>query len=455
MWISSAGLVSRLFGPRELSPYASASYCGEKMKILFITQYFPPETEPGGIRISEIAQRLRARGHEPTILTGLPNYPTGKVHPDYRRRAWRGTLTEVINGLPVVRVSLYPSHSKRSALRLANYFSFATAASMRALVTRGFDIVVATSPPLTTGIPARVAATLNHIPLILELRDLWPEGAVELGYLKNPQMRAAAYYLERSLYRRASRIVCLSRGIRDDIVARGVPAPKCVVLTNGTDTDLFTPEARDTAIEQLRTSYSTIGIYVGSLSAYHGLDQAIDLLEQLQRFPHVKIVFAGDGSAERAFRTAIGARQLNNAVFLGNVPMKRMPGLIASSDFGLVFVKQSPFSRWLLASKIFMYMGCGRPIVAVATGETRRVIEDAGAGVVAAQDSEGIRQLADHIGGLRSGGFDSLYGRSGRDYALRCCSWDRIAADYEGMLAEATQEAAQYRSPARAKMAPD
>jgi colanic acid biosynthesis glycosyl transferase WcaI len=425
------------------------------MKILFITQYFPPETEIGGIRIAEIAQRLRGRGHEPTILTGLPNYPTGKLDPAYRRRAWRGTLIEVINGLQVVRVSLYPSHSKRSAARLANYLSFATAASVRALAMRGFDIVVATSPPLTTGIPARVVATLSHIPLVLELRDLWPEAAVELGYLKNPQMRAAAYHLEQSLYRRASRIVCLSSGIRDDIVAHGVPAPKCVVLTNGIDTDLFNPDARDTAIEQLRASHSTIGIYVGSLSTYHGLDQALDLLEQLQRFPHVKIVFAGDGSAERDFRAAIGARQLNNAVFLGNVPRKRMPGLIAASDFCLAFVKQSPFSRWLLSSKIFMYMGCGRPIFAAATGETRRVIEDAGAGVVAAQDSEGIRQLADHIGRLHSGGFDSLRGRSGRDYALRCCSWETIAASYEGMLAEATEQAARYKSRARAEMARD
>ena len=114
-----------------------------------------------------------------------------------------------------------------------------------------------------------------------------------------------------------------------------------------------------------------------------------------------------------------------------------MPGLIAASDFCLAFVKESPFSRWLLSSKIFMYMGCGRPIFAAATGEARRVIEEAGAGVVAAPDSEGIRRLADRIGSLPGGIFDSPYGRSGRDYAVRRCSWDTIAAHYEGVLAEA------------------
>src|SRR5437667_3398867 len=145
----------------------------KSMKILFITQYFQPETEIGGIRIAEITHHLRGRGHEPTILTGLPNYATGRLHPDYRRRAWRGTFTEVINGLHVVRVLLYPSHSKRSTPRLANYFSFATSASLRALTMRGFDIVVATSPPLTTGMPAHVASMLHRVPFILELRDLW------------------------------------------------------------------------------------------------------------------------------------------------------------------------------------------------------------------------------------------------------------------------------------------
>jgi len=411
------------------------------MKILFITQYFQPETEIGGIRIAEIAHHLRTRGHEPTILTGLPNYPTGKLHQDYDRRALRGTFTEVINDLQVIRVLLYPSHSKRTAPRLTNYFSFAIAACIRTLVMRGFDIVVATSPPLTTGIPGRIGSMLNRTPFILDLRDIWPEAAVQLGYLKNRLVCAAAYNLEESVYRGASRIVCVSSGIRDGIVQRGIPTEKCTVLPNGIDTDLFSPNARDSTIEQLRANDTIIGIYVGSLSAYHGLDHAIDLLECLRPFPHVKVVFAGDGTAERDLRAAIGGRYLGNAVFLGNVPRRRMPGLIAASDFCLAFVKESSFSQWLLSSKIFMYMACGRPIFAAATGETRRVIESAGAGMVAAPDLDGIRRLADQIGSLTRETFDN-YGRSGRAYATRCCSWKRIAGCYEDVLAEALRRSA-------------
>ena len=407
------------------------------MKILFVTQYFYPETEIGGIRIAEIARHLLAQGHEPVILTGFPNYPSGKLHPDYQRRIWHGSYTELVDGLRVFRVALYPSHSKTTMPRLANYFSFAITASMRSLTISDFDVVVATSPPLTVGIPALLKSTASQIPLVLEVRDLWPESAVQLGYLQNQTVRSTAYGLERLLYARASRIVCVSNGIRDDIVARGIPAAKCAVLTNGIDTDLFRPEARDENVEELKRSGSIVGVYLGSLSAYHGLEHALDLLEQLRPSAHVKVIFSGGGSAESEFRTALDARRLKNAVFLPALSRKHMPGVIASSAFCLAFVKESSFSRWLLSSKIFMYMACGRPIYAAANGETRRVIEEAGAGYVVQPNAYGISQLAKRIGELRGDAIASSYGFNGRTYALRYCSWERIAKEYEQVLTAA------------------
>jgi glycosyltransferase involved in cell wall biosynthesis len=301
----------------------------------------------------------------------------------------------------------------------------------------GFDVVVATSPPLTTGIPASLASALRRIPFILDVRDLWPECAVELGYLTNPNARAMAYSLERFLYRRASRIVCVSNGIRDDIVARGVHGDKCTVLTNGIDTDLFHPGARDNVVEQLREGGNTIGIYLGTLSAYHGLDHAVNLLERLEQFPHVKVVFCGGGSAENEFRTAVEARQLKNAIFMQAPSLNRMPGLVASCDFCLAFVKESAFSRWLLSAKVFMYMACARPIYAAADGETRRIIEEAGAGCVVAPNSDGIRQLAEKIATMRDETLTASYGRRGRAYVERHSSWQIIAANYERVLTQA------------------
>src|SRR5262249_8852379 len=163
--------------------------------------------------------------------------------------------------LRVSRVALYPSHSKSTMPRLANYFSFAIATSMRSLTMSDFDVIVATSPPLTIGVPALVRSAASRIPFVLEVRDLWPECAVQLGYLHNRTARSLAYRLERFLYARASRIVCVSNGIRHDIVARGIPGEKCAVLTNGVDTNLFSPDARDETVAQLKRAGSIVGIY--------------------------------------------------------------------------------------------------------------------------------------------------------------------------------------------------
>jgi glycosyltransferase involved in cell wall biosynthesis len=219
------------------------------------------------------------------------------------------------------------------------------------------------------------------------------------------------------------------------------------VLTNGIDTELFKPGVHNGAIEQIRAKgCTTVGIYVGSLSAYHGLEHALDLLEQLRRFPHIKIVFSADGSSESEFRGAIAAKRLTNAVLLGAVPRKEMPGLIASADFGLAFVKESAFSRWLLSSKIFMYMACGRAVYAAASGETSHMIESARAGFVVPPTSDGIRKLAEQIGESR-GGMLQQWGLNGRTYALRCCAWPIIASDYERVLAEAVGQLSISRAP--------
>lgn len=142
------------------------------MRILFITQYFAPETEIGGIRILEIASRLQAMGHEIAVLTGLPNYPGGKLFDSHRRKAWRVTWTETIQGLSVTRVPLFPSHDKKTLPRLLNYFSFLFASAARSVFMKRPDVVVCTSPPLTIGLAAWIAAKRFGVPFLLEIRDL-------------------------------------------------------------------------------------------------------------------------------------------------------------------------------------------------------------------------------------------------------------------------------------------
>ncbi|HXT24929.1 MAG TPA: glycosyltransferase family 4 protein [Candidatus Eisenbacteria bacterium] len=408
------------------------------MKILFITQYFTPETEIGGIRILEIAARLQSMGHQIQILTGLPNYPSGKLFDGYRSKSWRGTWTETISGLRVTRVPLFPSHDKKTLPRLLNYFSFLLASATRALFLERPDVVVCTSPPLTIGLAAWCAAKRFRVPFLLEIRDLWPEAAIELGYLKNPLLQRAAYALESFLYARATKIVSVSEGMRADLLKRGIPASRCEVICNGVDVQLFASSGADCSsnelVDALKREGNIVGVYLGTISAYHGVDCMLDLLERLQRESRIKIVFAAGGSARADLEREVAARGFSNAVFLPAPLRKQMPPVISAADFCLAFVKSGPFSRWLLSSKVFMYMSCGRPVFAAAVGETARVIQEAQAGIVEDATSEGIARLAQSIGRVGRGLEIEHMGANGRRYAEHYCSWDALATSYERVL---------------------
>ena len=386
----------------------------------------------------EIATRLQAMGHEISILTGLPNYPEGKLFGDYRRKAWRVTWTEDINGLSVTRVPLFPSHDKKTAPRLLNYFSFLFASALRCLFIKRPDVVVCTSPPLTIGLTAWFTAKRFRAPFILEIRDLWPEAAIELGYLKNPRVRRLAYALESFLYSRAAKIISVSEGMREDLLKRGIPPSRCEVICNGVDVRLFSPPApgasSDETVTALQRDGNLVGVYLGTISTYHGVDCMLDLLEKLRHEPLVRIVFAAGGSAREDLEREVRARQLANATFLPAPPRQQMPSVISAADFCLAFVKPGPFSRWLLSSKVFMYMSCGKPVFSAAVGETARVIREAHAGIVEDATPEGLTRLAHSISRIGRGLQVEAMGANGRRYAEHYCSWESLAASYESVL---------------------
>jgi colanic acid biosynthesis glycosyl transferase WcaI len=425
-----------------------------QMHILFLSQYFPPETEIGGIRILEIGRRLIANGHRVSVLTGLPNYPSGKLDPAYRKKAWKLAWQENRDAIQVLRVAMFPSHSKKTLPRLANYFSFLFASAVRAIFAEKPDVIVCTSPPLTIGLSAWFAAKHFKVPFVLEARDLWPEAAIALGYLQNSRIQKSAFALERFLYHKARHIVVVSQGMKTDLVGRGMARAKCSVIPNGVDTDLFTPEARSDYIENLKQSGFRVGTYLGTLSVYHGVDHALTLLEKLRPHTDIRMVFAAGGSAVHELQSAVTQRGLNNAFFLRAPSRREMPGLIASSDFCLALVKPGPFSRWLLSSKIFMYMACGRPIFALATGETARVIVAAQCGVVEEPAELGIDRLAASIAELAGGPVAQSMGRAGRLYAEQSCGWNSLSESYNLLLQNLTANVASASFPSQQQIAP-
>jgi len=334
-------------------------------------------------------------------------------------------------------VPLFPSHDKETLPRLLNYFSFLFTSAARSLFMSLPDVVVCTSPPLTVGIAAWLAAKRFGVPFLLEIRDLWPEAAIELGYLKNPRVRKAAYALESFLYSRASKIISVSEGMREDLLKRAVPASRCEVISNGVDVQLFRPGQAgpsNRVVGELRRNGNVVGVYLGTISTYHGVDCMLALLEKLQQEPRIQIVFAAGGSARGDLERQVKARSLANATFLPAPPRKEMPSVLCAADFCLAFVKPGPFSRWLLSSKVFMYMSCARPVFAAAVGETARVIQEAQAGIVEDASPEGIERLARSIARVGRGLEIEHMGANGRRYAEHYCSWEALAASYQRVL---------------------
>ncbi|HKF25890.1 MAG TPA: glycosyltransferase family 4 protein, partial [Candidatus Acidoferrum sp.] len=229
-----------------------------------------------------------------------------------------------------------------------------------------------------------------------------------------------------------------SEGMREDLLKRGIPASRCEVISNGVDVGLFAPATPETpphaVVDALKENGNVVGVYLGTISAYHGVDCMLELLENLRGQPRIRIVFAAGGSARADLERQVAARGLENATFLAAPPRREMPAAIAKADFCLAFVKPGPFARWLLSSKVFMYMSCGRPVFAAAVGETARVVKEAQAGIVEDATSEGLDRLARSIARVGRGLEIEYMGANGRRYAEHYCSWEALAASYERVL---------------------
>ncbi len=274
------------------------------MRVTFLTQWFEPE--PGNVRGLPLARWLIGRGYDVQVLTGVPNYPSGRIYPGYRIRPWQ---REVIDDVPVLRVPLYPSHDGSSVRRIANYASFAlSAATIGAGLIGKTDAVYVYHPPATIGLPAVVLKTLRRVPCILHLADLWPEAVVESGML--PGGAVIRRGIEggisgwcRFLYRFANAITVISPGFRRRLIERGVPPDKIHVIYNWADEAVFQPRSFDAALaNELGFAGRFNVVFAGNLGVFQGLEAVIRGAERVKHIPAIQVVLAGGGQKEAELR---------------------------------------------------------------------------------------------------------------------------------------------------------
>src|SRR5580658_457441 len=247
------------------------------MKILYVSQYFPPEMGAPAARAAELSRHWAAAGHEVTVLTGFPNHPTGVVPPEYRDKFRRLVVHEQIHGIDLVRSWLLPFPNRKAYERMLNYSSFCLSAAITGLFLSRADVVIATSPQLLVGLSGWWVARWKRVPFVFEVRDLWPESlaAVGMGDARSLLHRALAR-IAGFLYRRSDRVAVVTPAFEDYLVEHWqVPREKIAVIQNGVETDLFAPESGSAVRKELGAEGKFVVAYVGTMGMAHGLDTMI------------------------------------------------------------------------------------------------------------------------------------------------------------------------------------
>lgn len=347
------------------------------MRLAIHTQYYPPETGAPQARLSELAARFVARGHQVFVLTAMPNYPMGRVYEGYGGLLRR----EKLAGTRLIRTYIYPSKSVSMLPRLWNYFSFVCSSlGLGAFTLPEVDYLLTESPPLFLGIAGYGLSRLKRARWIFNVSDLWPESAVHLGVVKEGPALRLSYALEAFCYRKAWLVTGQSRGILSNIERR-FPEVPCQLLTNGVDPDLFRPDLEPRR-EQFGLEGTCVAVYTGLHGIAQGLDQLLAAAHRLRDVEGLSIYLVGDGSEKEALKQRARELELPNLHFLDSLPRAEMPSLMASADIAIACLKQT--LPGAVPSKIYEAMGASRPLVLVGDGEPAEILRETGAGLAVA-----------------------------------------------------------------------
>lgn len=401
------------------------------MRVLVVSHYFPPEIGAPQARLSELARAWADASDEVTVLTGMPNHPTGAVPEPYRGKV---LVREKVDGYRVVRTWLYATPNKGMAKKTLGHLSFMATSFVLGLATTGkADVVVVSSPTFFSVFSAWALARCKRAELVVEVRDLWPAIFVELGVLGNRTVIRALEALELAAYRAAAAVVVVSEGFRDDLVRRGVPAAKLHVVPNGADLDRFDGMvAEDGARGTLGARPGeTLVLYIGAHGISHGLEAVADAAAKLVGEP-IHFAFVGEGAEKQRLEARVRELGLANVALRPGVPRDEVGRFLAAADICLVPLRDVPLFSSFIPSKMFEYLAASKAVIGSVRGEAARILRAAGALVVEPEDpasmADAIRELA--------GDPDrrAAMGRQGRAYVASHFDRRELADRYRSIL---------------------
>jgi glycosyltransferase involved in cell wall biosynthesis len=404
--------------------------------VLIVTQYYWPES----FRITDLARALRERGHEIVILTGLPNYPHGRLFEGY---GIRGPWSETVDDIPVLRVPLMPRGDGRAWRLAANYASFAASATALGLARLPHDVDVVfvyEVSPITVALPAIALRRLRSLPVVLWVQDLWPHNVSATGAVRSKTLLRAIAWLTRWIYARCDVVLAQSAAFLQPLEAQGVPRDRLSYLPNWAEI-LYEPmQLGPDAPERAALPQGFLVVFAGNIGVSQDFGTILAAAERLRDHPDIHWVVFGDGRMKPWVEREVVKRGLGRVVhLLGQHPVETMPKYFALADALLISLRHDPLYSMVVPSKLQSYMACAKPVIAALDGEAARIVRDSQGGlVVGAEDAEALAEAVLRISTMSSGERREM-GCRNRRYFEEHFERDRLVSELERILLETAQ----------------
>lgn len=411
-----------------------------KLKILYLSHYFPPEVNAPAMRVSEISRLWKQAGHQVTIQTGFPNHPTGVIPEKYRGKLFaheRGEFGDVL------RSYIFAAPNKGFLKRVLNYLSFMVSTlALSSWRSGSADVVIGTSPQFFVAVAAWITAFFKRAPFVFEVRDLWPEEIVAVGAIKNTVIINALSAMEMFLYRRAAMIVAVAQGTVDTLIERGIPKEKLVLIPNGVSLERFA--GRDGA--KIREKHNLNGeflvSYIGTHGMAHRLETALEAAAALRENKRIKFLMVGEGAEKSRLQEIACKQDLENVIFAPQAPADDVPDYYEASDVCLAPLRKTNLFTKNIPSKLYEIMAAGKPVLLGARGESEELVRRAESGQMFEPENgealaEQIRIMFDDRAALTE------MGHNGRKYVSAVCRREDLAERYLAHLCELSEDASK------------
>lgn len=363
------------------------------MNILILSQWFDPE--PNNMKALVFAKGLKDKGHTVQVLTGFPNYPTGKVFGGYRLKLYQ---KEVMEDILIHRVLLYPSHDSNAKKRMLNYISFVFFATLIGpwVIKGKIDVIYVYHPPATVMLPGIILRKLKKSALLLDINDLWPDTLTSTGMMNQKWiLRMIDKWMNYS-YKKANKINVLSAGIKKLLEQRNVPEKKIETIPVWCNENLITSDTNVDFIEKYNLHNCFISIYAGAMGRAQNLSTLIEVADRLrEEIPNYKLIFIGHGTCVDEMKELVKSKNLSNVIFIPLVPPHELIPMLNAADVLLVHLKKDPLFTVTVPSKIPLYFSVGKPIVAGLEGDAATIITESKGGLVSTP--EDVISIANNI----------------------------------------------------------